>query len=276
MRTDKLFYRLFQQIPAAFRLLALDYPANAYRFQSVELKEIGFRLDGVYLPADEEPDLPVIFVEAQFQPDEQFYARFITQICIYLYQNPSDRPWLALAIFPDRKTDKPPKRSFANALESGSIKRLYLEDIQDNSDPKLLLFQLITCPEAETDSRLLPFRNGHVKLNLEDLDLIETILIYKFPHLTREEVRKMVAIHEVELQQTRFFQEIAEEYQARGRAEGKAEGEATLLKRRLFRRFGSLPTEIETKIANASIGQIETWFDRELDATSLDDVFGKN
>ncbi len=90
----------------------------------------------------------------------------------------------------------------------------------------------------------------------------------------------MVAIHEVELQQTRFFQEIAEEYQARGRAEGKAEGkaegEATLLKRRLFRRFGSLPTEIETKIANASIGQIETWFDRELDATSLDDVFGKN
>ncbi len=98
----------------------------------------------------------------------------------------------------------------------------------------------------------------------------------------------MVAIHEVELQQTRFFQEIAEEYEAKGeargraigkaegKAEGKTEGEATLLKRRLQRRFGTLPTEIETKISNASIGQIEMWFDRELDAKSLDDVFGKN
>ncbi len=114
---------------------------------------------------------------------------------------------------------------------------------------------------------------------LYDLDLIVTVLVYKFPGLGCEGIRKMLGIHEIELQQTRFFQEIAEEYEARGRAEGeargRAEGEAILLKRRLLRRFGALPADIEARIACASVEQIENWFDRELDAKSVDEVFEK-
>ena len=79
----------------------------------------------------------------------------------------------------------------------------------------------------------------------------------------------MFSINGIEFYQTRYFQDIVEEYKAKS----IAEGEASMLKRRLTKRFGLLPLEIETKIANASSIQIENWFDLELVAKTLDDIF---
>ena len=39
----------------------------------------------------------------------------------------------------------------------------------------------------------------------EIMDFIETILVYKLPHLTRQEILTMLALDAVELKQTRFF-----------------------------------------------------------------------
>ncbi len=48
MKTDSLFYRLFQTLPDLLFELIDQVPAQAtaYRFTSVELKETTFRLDG--------------------------------------------------------------------------------------------------------------------------------------------------------------------------------------------------------------------------------------
>lgn len=65
MRTDSLFYALFQSVPALlFELLEQD-PENArdYQFASVELKQTAFRIDGVFLPPDDSPEAPVFFLE---------------------------------------------------------------------------------------------------------------------------------------------------------------------------------------------------------------------
>ena len=43
------------------------------------------------------------------------------------------------------------------------------------------------------------------------LDFIETILVYKLPRLSREEIKTMFALNEIELKQTRFYQEAVEE-----------------------------------------------------------------
>jgi predicted transposase YdaD len=59
----------------------------------------------------------------------------------------------------------------------------------------------------------------------------------------------------------------------KGRQEGRQEGESMLLHRLLTRRFGSLPDVIETRLAQADLEQLESWSDRVLDATSLDEVF---
>ena len=58
-----------------------------------------------------------------------------------------------------------------------------------------------------------------------------------------------------------------------GRQEGRQEGEAYLLKRLLIRRFGNLPPVIQTRLAQASISQLDTWSERILDAATLDEVF---
>lgn len=75
------------------------------------------------------------------------------------------------------------------------------------------------------------------------------------------------------------------EGKAKGKAEGKAEGvkegiekgiekgETLALQKLLAKRFGAIPTEITAKIAEASLVDIELWFDRAIDARLLTDVF---
>jgi hypothetical protein len=51
LKTDSLFYRLFQTRPQLlFDLLGAVSAASAYQFQSVELKRTAFRLDGLFTP----------------------------------------------------------------------------------------------------------------------------------------------------------------------------------------------------------------------------------
>jgi predicted transposase/invertase (TIGR01784 family) len=59
----------------------------------------------------------------------------------------------------------------------------------------------------------------------------------------------------------------------RGRAEGRAEGEASLLTKLLTTKFGPLPDAERNRLASATITELETWAERVLFATSLDQVF---
>jgi predicted transposase YdaD len=52
VKTDSIFYRLFQSFPGIFFELIDQSPtiANIYQFSSVEVKQLAFRIDGVFLP----------------------------------------------------------------------------------------------------------------------------------------------------------------------------------------------------------------------------------
>jgi predicted transposase YdaD len=56
------------------------------------------------------------------------------------------------------------------------------------------------------------------------VDWVETLLVYKLPRLSREEIRKMLDIFNVELKQTRFYQEVFAEGLEEGHKEGHKEG----------------------------------------------------
>ena len=58
-----------------------------------------------------------------------------------------------------------------------------------------------------------------------------------------------------------------------GEIKGRQEGEALALQKLLAKRFGVIPVEITAQIANASLEQIEQWFDTAIDAHLLTDVF---
>jgi predicted transposase YdaD len=53
------------------------------------------------------------------------------------------------------------------------------------------------------------------------LDLIETILVYKLPNLSRDEIKAMLNLPDTDLKQTRFYREVF----AEGREEGREEAQ---------------------------------------------------
>jgi predicted transposase YdaD len=73
----------------------------------------------------------------------------------------------------------------------------------------------------------------------------------------------------------------AREWIAEGKAEGKAEGEAKglhdgqvrMLLRLLERRFGPVSDAVRMRVTAADPGTLERWFDRTIDAPTLDAVF---
>ena len=77
----------------------------------------------------------------------------------------------------------------------------------------------------------------------------------------------MLALNEVELRQTRFYQEVSAEGRQEGKQEGLQEGlqegkqeeAAKLLLLLIDTKFGIVNTNIQTKVNQASIETIEKW-----------------
>ena len=82
----------------------------------------------------------------------------------------------------------------------------------------------------------------------------------------------MIGIQDIDLKQTRFYQDVFSE----GRQEGRMEEAQLLLLRLLTKRFGVLNNEVRQRIAQATTEQLETWTDNILDARTLMTVFDKH
>ncbi|MDU9049897.1 MAG: DUF4351 domain-containing protein [Candidatus Electrothrix sp. Rat3] len=57
--------------------------------------------------------------------------------------------------------------------------------------------------------------------------------------------------------------------------QGRQEGELRVLLRQLRRRFGELPSWAEERLRQASSAMLETWSERILTASTLDEVFSE-
>ena len=232
MKTDTIFYRLFQSFPSIFFELINQPPeeANAYQFSSVEVKQLAFRIDGVFLPVSNAPSPPIYFVEVQFQPDKKFYSRFFTEIFLYLDKTELTNNWRGAVVYPTRSVDTGETERYIELLTSQRIRRIYLDELGSIPEPSIGIetLKLVIEPEesAGTKARKL-IDQAREKIadevaKRELLQLIETIIVYKFPQKSREEIEQMLGLSE--LKQTRVYQEALEEGKLEGRLEGKLEG----------------------------------------------------
>ena len=281
MKTDTLFYRLFQRAPKlALELLGLNYDGDSYCFSSEELKQTAFRIDGLLKPLTTDPEQPLIFIEVQYQPDHDFYGRLFSEITLYLYLNKPKRNWLALVIYPHRGIEKSTSIEFLPFLNSPQLHRIYLEDYQNRTDlsPTLEFIRLIASDKQQTITRAKELANRLDKIDVDSLDFIETILVYKLPHLSREEIKKMLALNEVELRQTRFYQEVSAEGRQEGKQEGLQEGkqeECILLLSRLLRRKFGLQPQLENslqELTSLPLEKLEDLADALLDFNGVTDL----
>jgi predicted transposase YdaD len=120
MRTDTLFYQLFQSFHTLLFELSEQPVINAegYEFVAVEVKEKAFRFDGIFLPNT--LDKPIIFTEVQFQRKDGFYGDFMSEICLYLRQYKPPQNWRSVAIFARRSYDPGESHHFQEFFASNS------------------------------------------------------------------------------------------------------------------------------------------------------------
>ncbi|MEH1859129.1 MAG: Rpn family recombination-promoting nuclease/putative transposase [Nostoc sp.] len=189
MKTDSIFYRLFQEFPSIFFELIGNPPetANTYQFASVEIKQTAFRIDGVFLPIQDE-ESPIYFVEVQFQPDTEIYLRLVSEISLYLRQNRRKNPWRGVVIYPSRDIDIGEKEDFIEFFHSQRISRIYLDELGSAASLPIGIATIKLVIEDEDTAinsakELINRTQQAVNLQLPQkqlLELIETILVYKF------------------------------------------------------------------------------------------------
>ena len=150
------------------------------------------------------------------------------------------------------------------------MQRVYLDQLTGLAEPSLGLglVQLVVESENQAASRA---RQLIVQSQLEAvaglsrrgiLELIQTIMVYKFPQLNTEEIEQMLGLSE--LKQTRVYQE--------AREEGRQEGESNLVLRLLARRVGQISPATLEQIQQLPLAQLEDLGEALLDFASMQDL----
>ena len=269
MKTDSIFYNIFQEFPFVFfALLGISADsANQYQFTSQEIKQLAFRLDGLFLPIIPDPQLPFYVVEVQFQPDPTLYYRLFAELFIYLKQYQPPHPWQLVVIYPNRQTERESNIHFQEMLALPQITRIYIDELSTSETASLPIkvLKLVIEPDNTAEkfaidlARQAETEISNTTARKNFINLLETIIVYKLPQKSREEVAAMFSL--TDLKQTRFYQDVF----AEGQAEAKQREKAAIL--RMFGLglateqiaiFLDLPiTEVAATIAEAQKEQAE-------------------
>ncbi|MFN6394000.1 MAG: DUF2887 domain-containing protein [Aphanizomenon sp.] len=280
MKTDKLFYRIFLNQPGLLAELLPGIPPDCqFDYSAPVIKEQEFRHDGILTPVGNDPNLPIVFLEAQMQPDTDFYGRYFAEIYLYLKQYKIIRPWRGLLILKSRRHDLGSEIPYQFQLDN-QVQRLYLQDLlhQNPLSPNLALLQLIILPKTKTvqaAQNLLKSSKSQAEFS-QKLDLVEAILVNKFPNLSLEEILKMLDLKTADITQTRFYRDVfqlgIQEGRQEGIQKGEQEGEAKLIIRQLKRRFGVITPNQETQIRALSVPILEALGEVLLDFINPTDI----
>jgi predicted transposase/invertase (TIGR01784 family) len=216
------------------------------------------------------PDKTVWFIEVQFQEDQAFYNRLFGELYLYLRLYPNTEDYQAVVLFRDRSIEPDNQYLYRANLNSDQVHRIYLDDLNSVSTESLGigLMQLIL---ANTNDAVPKAQALLAKTRTQDqtdskiaaiIELIETIVVYKFPQLSREDIERMLGLSE--LRETKVYQEALQE--------GRQEGEQSLILRQLSRRLGVLPKNIEAQIQSLDSSKLEVLGEALLDFSTLGDL----
>jgi predicted transposase YdaD len=144
--------------------------------------------------------------------------------------------------------------------------RVYLDELGEIEELPigvgLMVLTTIEGDAATTQARNLIERSGGDRAII---DLISTIIVYKFGSLSRDEVDAMLGI---ELEQTRVYREAEQ----KGELKGELKEGQSLVLRLLNRRVGNVSIELQERVKSLPLEQLEELGEALLDFTSLSDL----
>jgi predicted transposase/invertase (TIGR01784 family) len=276
MRRDSIFYKLFSQFPDLLFELMPEPPPHAigYQFESIEVKETAFRIDGVFLPPDNADPNIVCFAEVQLQKDEDLYNRYFAEIHLFLHRTTSHyQDWCGVLVMASRRLEPSNAYLHRALLEGPQVQQIYLDELaaSERTSLGIQLIQLTMATEATAIQQArhllakVPQLTSPEQSESTIIDLITTIMVYRLNTLSRGEIEAMLGLN---LSESRVLREERQE----GWQEGRQEGERSLVLRQLARRVGSLPEPLVAQIQTLPLVQLETLGEALLDFADLTDL----
>jgi predicted transposase YdaD len=213
MRTDTLFYELFQAAPQTFFELLQITPACPYRYESITVKTTEKRIDGVLEPTA--ADQPIYFLEVQAFPDEVIYWRVMREVATYFEQRPKfkGRAWQAIVLWLNKEDDpgletlKPLSHRPTRRLISADLLQL-LKQVRAVDDKALVLNvlnPLLTESEREVRQHVVQWaenirRTPNLDSQTEErlLTVMSQLIGQKFKSLSYKELANMLRLTPLE------------------------------------------------------------------------------
>ena len=295
--SDKLFYWLFQHQPDRILPLLPDLPADArgYRFSAPVLKEREYRLDGLFLPPPERPELPALILEAQMAADGGFLRRLYAETARLVQQEPSIERWRVVVLCPSRHLHFGDPAPVAEFVEQ-RVRWIELLSAAANPTAPALVQALALLLQSEQE---LPATTSALRARVagssqaaEIDDVIAAILVSRFNGRSIQELCAMGGITLDDFTQSVAYREIFGRGEARGvalgeargialgealgeargEARGQAQGEAKVTLRQLSRRCGPLSAEQESLIRSLPLERLEALAEALLDFEGMADL----
>ena len=224
------------------------------------LKEREYRLDGLFLPPPERPELPVLILEAQMAADAGFLRRLYAETARLLQQEPGIERWRVVVLCPSRELHFGDPAPVAEFVEQ---RVQWIELLPAAANP--------TAP-ALVQALALRARVVGSWQAAEIDDVIAAILVARFNGRSILELCAMGGITLDDFTQSIAYREIFGRGEARGVALGQFQGEAKVTLRLLSRRCGPLSAEQESVIRSLPLERLEALAESLLDFEGMADL----
>ncbi len=261
--SDKLFYWLFQQHAERLQPLVAGLlpQMEGYVFSAPVLKEREYRLDGLFLPPADQPELPVVILEAQMAADPGFLLRLHAETARLLQQQDRQgrpiRHWQVVVICPSRELnfgDPTPVREFVERRVVWI--ELLPERLPLTAPPLQRALGMLLLPEDQLPvcSASIRAEAAGTSLGAEINDVIAAILVSRFNGRSVPEICAMGGITVDDFTSSVAYREIF----GLGRQEGRQSEATALTLRQLQFRCGALTPSQEARIQTLPLSALET------------------
>jgi predicted transposase YdaD len=261
--SDKLFYWLFQQHAERLQPLVAGLlpQMEGYVFSAPVLKEREYRLDGLFLPPADQPELPVVILEAQMAADPGFLLRLHAETAHLLQQQDCQgrpiRHWQVVVICPSRELnfgDPTPVREFVER------RVVWIEMLPERlpltAPPLQRALGMLLLPEDQLPvcSASIRAEAAGTSLGAEINDVIAAILVSRFNGRSVPEICAMGGITVDDFTSSVAYREIF----GLGRQEGRQSEATALTLRQLQFPCGALTPSQEARIQTLPLSALET------------------
>jgi predicted transposase/invertase (TIGR01784 family) len=218
VKTDTLFYDLVRELPQLFFQLIgkPETDPNIYTFTAQEVKDQSFRLDGLLSTVTGSENEPLYLVEFQTYKDEEFYERIFGQLFVYFRQyRPLNPQWYVIVIYDRRSNETPPHPRYQTLVEN-HLHRIYLKELPDDESLATGIVKLFVETRKKTSTLAQRLMSQAVQEIADEnnqrkvLAFIQSILVNKFPKLSRKEIEAMLNLTN-NIEHTAYYQSIKKE-----------------------------------------------------------------